>query len=370
MQNPYLLLTPGPLSTTASVKHTMLRDWCTWDDDYNRDIVQVIRQKLAEMSGAPAVYTSVLLQGSGSYGVEAALGSFIPPAGKLLVVANGAYGERIVQMAAYIGVQTMVLRTEEWQIPSVNELERTLQRNVDITHVALVHCETTSGILNPVADYSRIAKKYGKTVILDAMSSFGGMAIPMSDWGIDVLISSANKCLQGVPGFAFVIARRELMQAQGYARSLCLDLQDQWRNMDPDGKWRFTSPTHTVRAFLQALLELEQEGGIEARAARYCTNHQTLVAGMDACGYKPLVVKTLQSPFITTFLYPESDFDFSEFYQYLKQRGFVIYPGKVSKTQCFRIGHIGDVKPEDMRRLCAVIADFNRHKDLANTMST
>jgi len=222
----------------------------------------------------------------------------------------------------------------------------------------VVHCETTTGMLNPIKELGEIVKKYGKEYIVDAMSSFGGIPFDAAEIGADYVISSANKCIQGVPGFGFVIALQEaIKKTKGQARSLSLDLYDQWETMEQHhGKWRFTSPTHTVRAFFQALLELEQEGGIEKRHARYRKNHEVLLNGMISLGFKPLLPEKYQSPIITSFLSPSNpDYDFKIFYQKLKGQGFVIYPGKVTQNDTFRIGNIGEVYPQDMHRLiCAV----------------
>ncbi|NQX68102.1 2-aminoethylphosphonate--pyruvate transaminase [Paenibacillus alba] len=354
--NPYLLLTPGPLSTSKKVKAAMLRDWCTWDQDYNQ-LVQSIRSRLVTMaSSKPEDYTTVLMQGSGTFSVESVIGSVIPRNGKLLVLTNGAYGKRMAEMAEILGIYSIVLDSGETKPVNTKQLEEVLKVDSSITHVAVVHVETTTGMMNPVADVTRIAKAYGKTVIVDAMSSFGGIPIDMAALDIDYLISSANKCIQGVPGFGFIIARKEaLATCKGIARSLSLDLYDQWETMElGNGKWRYTSPTHTVRAFDQALQELEEEGGIASRYERFKTNQQTLVAGMERMGLKTLLPVELQSPIITSFLYPDSPvFSFDEFYSRMKQEGFVIYPGKITAASTFRIGNIGDVHLADMERLLA-----------------
>jgi len=347
--NPYVLLTPGPLSTTVGVRTAMLRDWCTWDDDYNH-IVQDIRERLVALAApaGPGDYTAVLMQGSGTFCVEAALGTVIPAFGKLLVLANGAYGERMALIAKRLGIRHEVLRFEETDALDPARLAETLRADRAITHVALVHCETTTGILNPLAAIASVVKTAGKRLIVDAMSSFGGIPLDAGALGVDVLISSANKCIQGVPGFGFVICRTHVLAAcEGNARSLALDLYDQWRTMERDhGKWRFTSPTHVVRAFATALDELDAEGGVPARHARMCANHRELVSGMTALRFRCLLGERLQSPIITSFLEPaEPWYTFDAFYAELKRRGFVIYPGKVSRASTFRIGTIGDVHP-------------------------
>ncbi|NOU70840.1 2-aminoethylphosphonate--pyruvate transaminase [Paenibacillus sp. LMG 31458] len=352
--NPYLLLTPGPLSTSKKVKAAMLRDWCTWDQDYNQ-LVQSIRSRLVTMaSSSPDDYTTVLMQGSGTFCVESVIGSVIPRNGKLLILTNGAYGKRMAQMAEVLGIYSIVLDSGETSPVNVKQMEEVLKVDASITHVAVVHVETTTGMMNPIADVARVAKQYGKTVIVDAMSSFGGIPIDVAELGIDYLISSANKCIQGVPGFGFIIARKEpLYTCKGLGRSLSLDLYDQWETMEQgNGKWRYTSPTHTVRAFDQALQELEEEGGVARRFARFTSNQQTLVAGMQRMGLQTLLPAELQSPIITSFLYPDSPvFSFDEFYKRIKQEGFVIYPGKITTAATFRIGNIGDVHLPDIERL-------------------
>jgi len=351
--NPYLLLTPGPLSTTKAVKAAMNRDWCTWDREYN-DLVQQVRQALVQLAGAGDIFTSVLMQGSGTFCVEAALTTAVPSTGKLLVVANGAYGRRMIEIARRSRIDHLSQDDDECAPPDLDRLAATLQSDPSITHVAVVHCETTTGMLNPVEAVGRIARANGKCLIVDAMSSFGGIPMDLESIGADYLISSANKCIQGVPGFGFVIARRSVLaQTQGQARSLSLDLFDQWRTMeDHGGKWRFTSPTHVVRAFSQALLELEDEGGIEARHARYVDNHRVLVEGMARLGFQTLLPARWQSPIITAFLYPhQKNWDFKHFYEDLKMSGFVIYPGKVTDQRTFRIGNIGNIQAADILRL-------------------
>ncbi|MFC7392700.1 2-aminoethylphosphonate--pyruvate transaminase [Scopulibacillus cellulosilyticus] len=359
-KNPYLLLTPGPLSTSASVKKVMMKDWCTWDNDYNQ-LVQEIRQKLVRLATRDAdQYTSVLMQGSGTFCVEAVIGTVIPKDGKLLVLTNGAYGERILKIAQTLKIDSVQLDGGEVSLPDLNQLDKLLKSDQKITHVAVVHCETTTGMLNPIKDIGEIVKRHNKTYIVDAMSSFGGIEIDAGELGIDYMISSANKCIQGVPGFGFVIAKIDkIKHCNGQARSLSLDLYDQWRTMEENnGKWRYTSPTHTVRAFYQAMLELDQEGGVKERYKRYHTNQRTLVKGMRKLGFQTLLADKFQSPIITAFYYPENEkFDFQTFYDQLKNKRFVIYPGKVTEAKTFRIGNIGEVTPDDISKLLAAIKE-------------
>lgn len=356
----YLLLTPGPLTTSRTVKEAMLFDSCTWDDDYNLGVVEQIRQQLTALATASVGYTSVLLQGSGSYAVEAVLGSALGKQGKVLIVSNGAYGARMVEMAQLMGITHYAYDCGEMARPDVKVIETILQTDDAITHIAMVHSETTTGMLNPIDEAGRLAYQYGKTYIVDAMSSFGGIPMDIAELNIDFLISSANKCIQGVPGFAFVIAREaKLAECAGRSRSLSLDLYAQWRCMEEHhGKWRFTSPTHTVLAFAQALKELAEEGGVAVRHQRYQQNQRKLVAGMRALGFHTLLDDELHSPIITAFYSPENpQYRFKEFYCRLKEQGFVIYPGKVSQSDCFRIGNIGEVYDADITALLAAIGN-------------
>ncbi|MEV3819640.1 2-aminoethylphosphonate--pyruvate transaminase [Aeromonas dhakensis] len=358
----YLLLTPGPLSTTATVRAAMLQDSCTWDADYNQGVVEPIRRELVRLATTPEYesdYSAVLLQGSGSYVVESVLGSAIGADECLLIINNGAYGARMGEMARCLGLRHHELDCGETSRPEPAAIEAMLVRHPEITHLAMVHCETTTGMLNPLEEVAELCQRRGIRLIVDAMSSFGGIPIDMGRLGIEFLISSANKCIQGVPGFGFVIARRAALTAcAGRARSVSLDLHAQWQTMEQQGgKWRFTSPTHTVLAFAQALRELDEEGGIAARHRRYSENQRTLVDGMAELGFAPLLPEEWQSPIITAFYSPaHPDYRFADFYQRLKGQGYVIYPGKVSQADCFRIGNIGDVTPERVRCLLAAMA--------------
>ena len=337
----------------------MLRDWCTWDQEYN-DIVQSIRTRLSALatSRADADYSAVLMQGSGTFAVEATLGTAVPRDGKLLVLANGHYGVRMGEIARRLEIPYVLHNAGETGRPDLQLLEETLEKDSDITHVAVVHCETTTGMLNPIEAVGEIVRKAGRCYIVDAMSSFGGIPMDAAAIGADFVVSSANKCIQGVPGFGFIVARKgALEQCAGRARSLSLDLYDQWYEMEhKGGKWRFTSPTHVVRAFDQALTELEAEGGVAARYARYSENHRILVQGMRELGFQCLLPDDWQSPIITSFYNPENPaYDFGIFYARLKEKGFVIYPGKVTGADSFRIGNIGHVFPEDIRKLLQAV---------------
>ncbi|WP_178041956.1 2-aminoethylphosphonate--pyruvate transaminase [Frisingicoccus sp.] len=362
--NTYKLLTPGPLTTTDTVKKEMMVDHCTWDDDY-KAITQDIRRRLLKLAGVSGEeYTSVLMQGSGTFGVESVFSSIIGNDEKVLICSNGAYGERMTQICDRNRIAYAHYQQVYNKVPDATEVAHRLAEDPSITHVAMVHSETTSGILNDIQSVGKVVKEAGRTFIVDAMSSFGGMEIPVADWGIDFLVSSANKCIQGVPGFSFIICRRDkLLASEGKARSLSLDLLDQWKVMEKDGKWRYTSPTHVVLAFAQALKELDAEGGIPARCKRYTENNHLLIQKMRELGFNTYIDSSHQGSIITTFFYPSyASFQFSEFYQYIKERGYAIYPGKLTDLNTFRIGNIGEIYQEDIEKLTQIIEAFLERK--------
>ncbi|MFC6253238.1 2-aminoethylphosphonate--pyruvate transaminase [Secundilactobacillus hailunensis] len=360
---PPLLLTPGPLTTSSAVKEAMLVDHGTWDDDY-KALTQWVRHELVTIGNASeADYTAILMQGSGSFGVEAAIGTAVPKKGAtLLIAANGAYGDRMIEIAEYLAIPHVVLPVPEDQVVTLTAVEEVLAAHPEITHFAVVHCETTTGILNPIESIIPALAAKGIITLVDAMSSFGGVPIDLEQLHVDYLITSSNKCIQGVPGFSIVLAKKHtLLKAKGNARSLALDLYAQYQTFENhDGKWRFTSPTHVVYAFAEALRELDQEGGVSVRTHRYQTNETLLREGMQDLGYELVIDKSVQSPIITSFKFPMTDFDFRAFYDYLKDRGFIIYPGKVSKCDSFRIGNIGEVSAEDIHHLLDLITTYTK----------
>lgn len=355
----YKLLTPGPLTTTDTVKQEMLFDHCTWDNDY-KTITQNIRKKLLALAHVNEdKYTAVLMQGSGTFGVESVLSSVIGESDKLLIVANGAYGERMCHIADRLKLNYVVYNEDYDKVPSSKKVKEILDNDSSINYVSMVHSETTSGILNDIEAVGRAVKSMGRNYIVDAMSSFGGVDIDVEKIGIDFIISSANKCIQGVPGFSFIICNKDkLIASKGKARSLSLDLYDQWETMSKDGKWRFTSPTHTVLAFSKAMEEMEAEGGIPARSKRYRENNELLIKNMRDMGFDTYI-NNHQGPIITTFFYnKECNYTFNEMYEYIKEKGYAIYPGKVTSAETFRIGNIGEIYKEDIEKLCNIIKEF------------
>ncbi len=354
------LFTPGPLTTSATVKQAQLRDIGSRDREFV-DVVSDIRRRLLVLAGQAddTRYTAVLMQGSGTFGVESVISSTLAPGEKLLVLVNGAYGRRIRQMAQVLQIPVRVLEYPEDQQIHAGDVDRALAEDAEIAMVAVVHCETTTGILNPIAELAEVVQRHQRKLFIDAMSSFGAVPVDVAQLGITYLVSSANKCIEGVPGFSFAIAdRAALQQSAGCARSLSLDLHAQWQGLEANGHFRFTPPVHALLAFQQALLELEAEGGVVGRAARYAENHRVLNAGMAAIGFRNYLVPDVQGNIITTFHYPDHpNFDFDQFYDRLAVRGFVIYPGKVTQAACFRLGNIGRMYPEQMRALVAAIED-------------
>lgn len=352
MGEPYLL-TPGPLTTALSVKQAMLRDWGSWDGDF-RAMTAELRRRLLELAGATAgEYECVPMQGSGTFAVEAMLGTFVPKDGKVLVLANGAYGQRAAQTLSYLGRAHVVLDKGDYLPPRGAEIGELLDADPDITHVVAIHCETSSGILNPVAEISETVYGRGRKLLIDSMSAFGAIPLDVSEIRCEAIVSSANKCIEGVPGFGFVIARRsELEAAKGRCHSLSLDVFAQWENMEKTGQWRFTPPTHAIAAFMEALRLHAAEGGVAGRGARYAKNRDVLVEGMRALGFETLLSDRWLSPIIVTFFSPAHPrFEFQAFYAAMKKRGFIIYPGKLTVVDSFRVGCIGHMDEHVMRRV-------------------
>ncbi len=349
---PYLL-TPGPLTTSYAVKQAMLRDWGSWDDDF-RNMTQEMRVMLLELIGDGAhEFDCVPMQGSGTFSVEAMLASFIPRNGKVLVLANGAYGKRSAQTLEYLGRNHVVLDKGDYLPPRGDEVAGILADDPDITHVVAIHCETSSGILNPIEEISEAVYAAGRKLLIDSMSAFGAIDLKVADIRYEAVVSSANKCIEGVPGFGFILARKsELEAAKGNSHSLSLDVHAQWAHMNKTGQWRFTPPTHVVAAFLEALRVHKEEGGVQGRGERYERNRDVMVSGMRKLGFETLLKDRWLSPIIVTFFCPADEkFIFTRFYDLMKAKGFIIYPGKLTVAESFRIGCIGQMDENTMRQV-------------------
>jgi 2-aminoethylphosphonate-pyruvate transaminase len=360
-----LLFTPGPLTTRLETRRAMLEDWGSREPAFIAMTAE-LRRRLLELAGGHASHVAIPIQGSGTFIVEAAIGTLVKPDDALLVLANGAYGERMIEIARRLGRKVEALRWPEDQAVDPAAVERALADNPALTHVALVHCETTSGLLNPLAAIAAVVARQRRAFMVDAMSSFGALPLDLRQTPITAVLASSNKCLEGVPGIAFAAIEKNAIEfAKGVAPSLSLDLYDQWRGFESNGQWRFTPPAQVVAALLEALRGLETEGGPAARLARYRNNFRTLADGMARLGFRLFLDERVQAPIIATFRSLEDPrLRFDDLYAALAARGFIIYPGKLTRAQSFRIGCIGALQPEDLRRLVVAIGQTMAERGL------
>jgi len=359
------LLTPGPLTTSSLTKEAMQMDVGSWDSDF-RKITKEIREKLVEILLETSTKTDILeadpyiavpMQGSGTFSVEAMLGSFVPKNGKALVLSNGAYGKRCFESLKYFGRPSKMMDMGDFLPPDPNLVQKALQKDPSISHVVVIHCETSSGILNPIDKISQVVDKEGRSLLIDSMSAFGAIPIDAGKIKFDAIVSSANKCIEGVPGFGFVLSKKSILESsEGQSHSLSLDLYSQWKYMESSGQWRFTPPTHSVLAFLSALNQHKLEGGVLGRLARYEKNKDILISGMHNLGFETLLSKKWLSPIIVAFLCPaDQNFIFEKFYNLMKDEGFIIYPGKLTIVDTFRIGCIGQVNENTMKEVVSAV---------------
>jgi 2-aminoethylphosphonate-pyruvate transaminase len=333
----------------------MQRDWGSRDGEFLA-VTAFVRKALLQLAGGGSEHVAVPIQGSGTYALEATLGTLLGPLSRLLVLANGAYGLRLGRIAGRLGLAHAVAEVAESRPVGADVLNEALDKNPATTHVALVHCETSSGLLNPLADVAALCRSRGLRLIVDAMSSFGAIPLSAKALGLEAVVASANKCLEGAPGVAFAIIQREsLSHAKDQAPSLSLDLHAQWRGFEANGQWRFTPPTHVVAALAQALREHATEGGVRGRGRRYRKNWRVLVSGMRALGFTTFLPEALQAPTIVSFREPKG-FDFAAFYRAMRARGFIIYPGKVTQAPTFRIGCMGQIDEADIARAVKAVA--------------
>ena len=359
------LFTPGPLTTSITVKQAMLRDYGSRDNSFI-NVNASIRDRLIGIINGGGEFVCVPLQGSGTFVVEAMIATLVPKSGKLLVLVNGAYGKRICKICDYHQRNYLVNETAEDEPVDLELLDKTLSQDAAITHVVAVHCETTSGILNPIEAIAGIVEKHNRDLMIDAMSAFGAIELDATKTKFASVVASSNKCLEGVPGMGFCLVRKTVIEkCQGSCGSLSLDLYDQWVAMEKNAQWRFTPPTHVILAFNQALDEFDAEGGVKGRGARYRENCDILMKGMIDMGFKPLLKSALQAPIILTFHLPtDPNFDFQVFYDYLRERGYVIYPGKLTVADSFRVGCIGRLNAQHMQAVLKSIAEFLQSKNI------
>lgn len=366
-----LLLTPGPLTTTKAVKESVLHDWGSRDATFVNINKSVMARLPAIVNGGDQ-FVTVPMQGSGTFAVEAMLTTFIPRTGKVLLLINGAYGQRAKKICEIAGRGIAVHETPEDTPPDLAVVESMLKNDKAITHLFTVHCETTSGILNPVVKIAELAERYGKSLLVDSMSAFGALPLDTKTARLDAVAASSNKCIQGLPGLGFVICRKAALEAcKGNATTLVLDLHDQWANFVKTGQYRFTPPIHVIVAFHQALEEFDAEGGVAGRGKRYAENCRILIQGMRELGFETLLPDALQAPIIVTFRMPEDkNFVFQSFYDKLKDRGYVIYPGKLTVADSFRIGCIGQLNAQHMRGVLAAIGDILNEMNVRSLKGT
>ena len=351
-----ILLTPGPLTTSPATRQAMLRDWGSWDAQFNRVTASLCRDLVDIVQGGDT-HVCVPLQGSGTFSVEAAIGTLTPRNARILVPDNGAYCQRLLKICRYLGRDAVALPIPDDQAASATAIDEVLTRDPSITHVAQVHLETGAGVLNPLADIARVCQKHGKGLIVDAMSSFGALDIDVRSMPFDALVAASGKCLEGVPGMGFVIARRSVLEASdGNSHSLAMDLHDQYAYMQKTTQWRFTPPTHVVAALRAAVDQFLAEGGQPVRGERYRKNCRTLVEGMASLGFRPFLAPAIQAPVIVTFHAPaDSQYDFKTFYAAVRERGYMLYPGKLTQIDTFRVGCIGAIDDNEMRNVVAAI---------------
>ena len=361
MDRDAILLPPGPLTTTLRTKLAMLRDWGSWDADFVAMTAELRRQLVAVLHGEDS-HVVVPLQGSGTFSVEAAVATLVPRDGHLLVLDNGAYCKRLGKVATLMGRRTSIMSHAEDEAVSADALDAKLRADPSITHVGFIHCETGTGVLNPLQAVSDVCKRHGKGLIIDAMSSFAALPIDAREVTFDALVAASGKCLEGVPGMGFVFIRRAVLAGcENNSHSLAMDLFDQHAYMEKTGQWRFTPPTHVVAALYEALKQFVEEGGQPARLTRYADNCATLIDGMDELGFKPFLPAALQAPIIVTFHAPAvSNYDFKTFYAAAKQRGFILYPGKLTQVETFRVGCIGAIGRNEMQQAVHAIGDAMR----------
>ena len=361
-----LLFTPGPLTTSTKTKKSMLYDWGSWDDDFN-NITKDIRNRLVKIIKGNKNYTCIPLQGSGSFGVEAMIINFVKKNEKILILINGAYGDRIKKICDYHNIKNHPFIWSEEESLDIKKLKSVLIKNKAIKHLAFVHCETSTGIVNPLSEVSNLCKTLRINLYIDAMSSFGALEIDVNKISFKAIVASSNKCLEGVPGMCYVISRiNDLKKCKNNSDNLCMDLYDQWQYMEKTGRWRYTPPTHVVVAFQEALKQFEKEGSTKGRFKRYNNNLNKLLSGMKKIGFDSLLHKKIQSPIIVTFLSPkDKKFKFENFYKYLKKNGFIIYPGKMAQRESFRIGCIGYIGEKEINKLVNQIEKFIKIKKIS-----
>jgi 2-aminoethylphosphonate-pyruvate transaminase len=356
-----ILLTPGPLTTSLTTKAAMLRDWGSWDASFNA-VTARVRERLTAILNGRETHVCVPMQGSGTFSVEGAVNTLVPRDGHVLVLINGAYGKRLARLTEMMGRRLSTFETADDVPTTAADVARALDADASITHVGLIHCETSTGILNPLPEIADVVARRGRSLIVDAMSSFGAIPIDARKIPFDALIAASGKCIEGPPGMGFVFVRRTVLeQCAGRSTSLALDLYDQWTYMERTTQWRYTPPTHVVVAVDAALEQYIAAGGQPARYRRYAANCETLISGMTEMGFRVFLDARIQAPIIVTFHAPaDPKYAFKPFYDEVRNRGFILYPGKLTQLETFRVGCIGAIGPEEMRHAVNAVRDSLR----------
>jgi 2-aminoethylphosphonate aminotransferase len=358
-----VLLNPGPATTSEAVKAALvIPDICPREVEFCAQLAEV-RQRLAGLAGNPEQITAIPVVGSGTTALEAALISLVPAGGRVIFIDNGVYGRRLVEIARTYGIAHQVIAFGDAKPVDLAKVEAVLEASAAVaTHLAFVHHETSSGMLNPLDELTRLAGRFDLAVLVDAMSSFGAIPIRVGEGGVDALVSSANKCLQAMPGLAFAIATRSsLERVRGTKpRSYVLDLVAEFDQLEKTGQMRFTCPPQIVSALHRALLELEVEG-LSERRRRYRHSMQTLVRGLGKLGFELLLEEPHQSQILVAVREPpEPWYDFGELHDALYRLGFTIYPGHPSAgggESNFRLSVLGDIDARDIEAFLAALGD-------------
>jgi 2-aminoethylphosphonate-pyruvate transaminase len=361
-----VLLNPGPANTTQAVKQALVcEDICPRETVFG-DVMGRVADRLARIADPSGKSVTVLFGGSGTAGVEAAIASAVPKDGRLLVLDNGAYGARMTDIAKAYGMPHESMVFGVGARIDIEQVKARLERG-DITQVAVVHHETTTGMLNPVEKIGALCKIRKVELIVDAMSSFAGIPFTMESLGADFVVSSSNKCIQGMAGLAFVIGKKERIESMRHVagRSLYLSVGDQYRFFRDAHQMRFTPPVQLLYALERAIDELDAEGGVEARRKRYDACYEVLDRGVRAIGFERLMPDEDQSRILTAYVEPnDPKYSYDRMHDLLFERGFTIYPGKGAKVGTFRLANMGDITPDDMERFVAALRETVAAMDL------
>ena len=344
-----ILLNPGPATTTDSVKNAMVvEDICPREKDFGQ-LLDRIKDDLVRVVHGENDYLATLFTASGTGGLEAAITSAVPKGKKLLVVDNGAYGARMANIAKTFGIEVVHYKLEYGDYPDLAAIDDLLRKNPETSHLALVHHETTTGMLNPVQEICDLSRRYNVEVIVDCMSSYAGIPIDIKKWDTGFLISSSNKCIQGMPGLVFVIFKKSLLPAiQNQKRSFYFDLYSQYTGFQKTGQMQYTPPVQVAYALRQAIDEYFAEGEMN-RWKRYRESWETLCSGLKQLGFQFLLPRQYESQILLAIIEPNHPaYNFDSMHDYLYQRGFTVYPGKGAKEATFRLSILGDLSKTDI----------------------